>query len=459
MAGSPLQISVSGVRGIIGESLTPEVAVGFARAFGTYLGPGKVVVGRDTRPSGDMVRSAAIAGLLSTGCDVVDIGIAPTPTTQIAVASGEAVGGIVITASHNPAEWNGLKFIRGDGIFLNAEQIDAFLAVHRRGVYAAADVNGLGRIQEDRDAADRHIARALAVVDAELIRRAKLHVALDSCNGAGCVPAQKLLEALGCQCTSINSTPDGQFSRGLELIPENLADLCALVRESGAHVGFAQDPDADRLAMVSEQGVAIGEEYTLALGCLFVAEKGAPPGPIVVNLSTSRMVEHVAQEHGRQVFRTPVGEVNVVERMLREKALIGGEGSGGLIYPAVHHGRDSLAAMGVILEGLARYGRPISELVAELLPRYEMVKREARLDEGVPVARIMNSVRSAYPDASLNDEDGIKWDWEDRWLHIRPSNTEPKVRIMAEAATGDAAAKLADEGAALIRREMAALRQ
>ncbi|MGD8238357.1 MAG: phosphoglucosamine mutase [Armatimonadota bacterium] len=450
MDDSPLKISVSGVRGIIGGSLTPEAVIGFARAFGTYVGPGEVVVGRDTRRSGEMVHSAVVAGLLSTGCDATDIGIAPTPTTQIAVASGDAVGGVIITASHNPSEWNGLKFVRGDGIFLTAAQVDEFLNVHARGEFAVADIGGIGTLRHDAEAGSRHVARVLDVVDAERIRSAKLHVALDACNGAGCVPAQELLEALGCRCTCINCTPDGRFSRGLEPTPEHITDLCRVVGESGADVGFAQDPDADRVAIVSEEGTAIGEEYTLALGVLFVLEHTGRRGPIVVNLSTSRMVEDAAARYGCEVLRAPVGEVNVVERMLREKALLGGEGSGGLIYPAVHHGRDSLTAMGVILDGRARHRRPISELARELLPRYVMQKREAWLSENAPIGRVVDSLRDAYPDARLTHVDGLKWDWEDRWLHVRPSNTEPKIRSIAEAPTPDAAARLADEGVALI---------
>jgi len=458
MSSSALQISVSGVRGIIGDSLTAEVVVAFARALGTYLGPGAVVIGRDTRRSGEMVRSAAVAGLLSTGCDVVDIGIAPTPTTQIAVADSDAVGGIVITASHNPSEWNGLKFIRGDGIFLTAAQVTEFLDVHAGGGYRAADVSVLRAMREDPEAGSRHVAKVLDVINVEAIRGANLHVALDSCSGAGCIPAQELLEALGCRCTGINTTPDGQFTRGLEPIPEHLTDLCNLVRESGADIGFAQDPDADRAAIVSEQGVPIGEEYTVTLGSLFVVEQQEQPGPIVVNLSTSRMVEDVGAKYGCEVFRAPVGEVNVVEEMLKRKALIGGEGSGGLIHPAVHHGRDSLTAMGVILDGLARHGRPISELAHKLVPSYEMQKREAQLTPGTPVADIMDSLRDAYPDAAVRDDDGIKWDWPDRWLHIRASNTEPKVRIMSEAPTLEAAAKLADDGVALVEQRASALR-
>ena len=458
MEDSALQISVSGVRGIIGASLTPEAVVGFARAFGTYVGPGEVILGRDTRRSGEMVRSAAIAGLLSTGCDVTDIGIAPTPTAQLAVASGDAVGAIVITASHNPAGWNGLKFLRNDGIFLTAAQVKDFLGVHERGDFAAAGVDSLGTLRQDPEAGSRHVARVLEVVDADAIRRAGFHVALDACNGAGCVPAQELLEALGCRCTCINCTPDGQFGRGLEPTPENITELCALVRESGAHLGFAQDPDADRLAIVSDEGVAIGEEYTVALGSLFVLEQAEQPGPIVVNLSTSRMVEHVGARYGCRVLRAPVGEVNVVERMLDEKALIGGEGSGGLIYPAVHYGRDSLTAMGVMLEGLARHNRPLSELTRELLPRYEMRKREVWLRQDAPAASIMQRLRDAYADAVLTDVDGIKWDWEDRWLHIRASNTEPKVRVIAEAPTAEAAAELAQEGVALVEECAKAVR-
>ena len=437
-----LKISISGVRGVVGESLTPQLVVGFAQAFGCYVEGGVVLVGRDTRQTGEMVRSAAIGGLLATGCYVIDLGIVPVPTILIAVKLLQADGAIAITASHNPAQWNALKFARSDGVFLNSYQATELLDVYHQGEFRLARTAEISEVEYDDEAVQRHLQLVLGHTDLEAIRSRRPKVVVDACNGAGAVMTPQLLEQLGCEVTAINGRPDGRFPHDPEPIPRNLRDLCRAVKETGADVGFAQDADADRLAVVSEKGKAIGEEFTLAFACDTVASR--TPGRIVTNISTSRMLDEVAERHGCPLVRTKVGEINVVETMLREGAVIGGEGNGGVIYPRVHFCRDSMSGIALILEGLTRYGT-VSAWARSFRPS-GMFKTKMEC----PSARIQQALAAArrhYGDDELDLTEGVKVAWRDtgRWLHIRPSNTEPVIRVIAEDDTVTGARRLCEE--------------
>jgi phosphomannomutase len=438
-----LMVSVSGVRGRVGEALTPEVVAGFAAGFGAWASASgasrTIVVGRDSRISGPMFHRAVLAGLQSVGCDVVDVGLAPTPTIQLAVEEGHAAGGLAITASHNPIEWNALKFIAPTGLFLDAEQGAAMRALMERGV-TRAGVESLGSVVEDPLAVDRHLERILALpfLDVEGIRRRRFKVALDCCHGAGGVVMPKLLERLGCRVTAIGLETDGRFPRPPEPVAENLRDLERLVLTSGADVGLATDPDVDRLAIVSDEGKAIGEDYTLALAVRLVLRHR--PGTVVTNLSTSRVVEDAAAERGATVVRAPVGEVNVALRMRRESSPIGGEGNGGVILSELHLGRDAPAGVALLLQLLHEEGRPLSAIVGDL-PRYAIVKDKLERPT-VSLGVVYDALRSFFPDASADAQDGLRLAWSDRWVHVRPSGTEPIVRVIAEAPTADAAREL-----------------
>jgi phosphomannomutase len=455
-----LMVGVSGVRGIVGKDLTADVVTRWARAFGLWLregtsaggpGPGtSVVLGRDARTSGPMFAAAVTAGLNAVGCDVIDIGLVPTPTVQLAVEHHRAGGGIAITASHNPIEWNALKFIGPDGIFLDG--IDGA----RVQKLVAEDGQGLGttaKVTRDEGAVERHLDAVLRLpaVDVERIRMRKFTVALDAVRGAGGPVMRTLLERLGCEVAGINLETDGHFPRAPEPIPENLGGLSTLVTRADAALGIAVDPDVDRLAIVDETGTPIGEDYTLAFAVRAVmggaGGKGGK-GIVVCNLSTSLVVEDAARDHGAEVVRTPVGEVHVARTIVRLGAAIGGEGNGGVMYPALHTGRDAPVAAALLLTLLARDGRRVSELVGAA-PRYAIVK--AKAERGTRNAErgledVYAALRKRFPEASVDTQDGLRLAWQDRWLHVRPSNTEPIIRLIAEAPTHAAAEQLVDEG-------------
>ena len=424
-----LMIGISGIRGIIGESLTPELIIRFASAFGTYLGGGKVVVGRDTRVSGAMIKHSVFAGLLSTGCEVIDIDVATTPSVTNMVRQLHASGGVVITGSHNPIEWNALKFMGPDGCILGEDNARRLLDVYYSGSFKNVSWNDLIPVIEDFSAGRRHIRTILNHVDVKAIRRRKLHVALDSCNGAGSLVTQELLKRLGCTVVPIHVTPNGLFPHNPEPTFVNVRDLCRKTKSSQAAVGFAQDADADRLAIVDENGKYLGEELTLALVTLYVLERN--PCPVAINMSTSRLVEDIAAKHGVPVIRCKVGEANVADAMKEHHCVIGGEGNGGVIDPSVHYVRDSLIAIGRVLSLLAERRTPISKIVTEL-PRYHMLKLKV---ESSPdqTAQVIARVVDAFPDGQVNRLDGLRLDWPDRWLHVRPSATEPALRIIGEA--------------------------
>lgn len=420
----------------MGEALTPEVVANYAAGFAAWSlsrsTSRDIVLGRDSRVSGPMFHRAVTAALQSVGARIVDVGMVPTPTVQLCVEERHAAGGLAITASHNPIEWNALKFIGASGMFLDAEEGGAMRAFMAAG-FARASWEQLGTVAPDTSAVERHISRILAlpVLDVEAIRARRFRVALDTCHGAGAVIMPELLERLGCQVVGINLQADGLFHRPPEPVADNLGELCELVRRTGAAVGLATDPDVDRLAIVDERGVAIGEDYTLALACRVVLQR--QKGPVVVNLSTSRIVDDIVEEAGCRVIRAPVGEVNVAVRMRDEAAVIGGEGNGGVILPALHLGRDAPLAAALTLQLLADEEAPVSAIVARY-PRYVILKDKLDRPE-VPLDAVYGALRADFGDAEADLQDGLRLAWPDRWVHVRPSGTEPIVRVIAEAPT------------------------
>ncbi|MFH1844980.1 MAG: phosphoglucosamine mutase [bacterium] len=435
----PLRVSVSGVRGVVGDGLDATVVMRWAAAFGTWLPPGPVVVGRDTRPSGDMVLHAVAAALMSTGHDVWDIGIATTPTTEMAVADSEAVGGIIITASHNPQPWNALKFLEGRGLFLTASQNhDLAALLDCDGGHVAAD--SLGQLETRSGADVAHIAGILALpwLDPEAIRQRNLRVVVDAVEGAGGSIVPALLAELGVECMPLNCGLSGRFPHDPEPTPAHLAELGAAVRDAGADLGFAVDPDVDRLALVDDNGVALSEELTLVMAVDFLL--GKQNGPVVVNLSTTRLIEEVAGRHGAEVLRTPVGEANVVETLMARDGVIGGEGNGGVIYPALHPGRDALVGIAMILQLLTEREASLTDLVAAL-PPVVMIKEKVANDM-LPTGEELALLLASLGPGAVDDRDGLKWIGEDAWVHVRPSNTEPVVRIIAEACDTETAQRL-----------------
>ncbi|MGH9836687.1 MAG: phosphoglucosamine mutase [Blastocatellia bacterium] len=428
-----LKISISGVRGVIGDSLTPSLLARFAQAFGTYVGSGTIVIGRDTRTSGEMVRQAVIAGLLSSGCRVIDLDVCPVPTVQLMVRQRHAHGGIAITASHNPAEWNALKFVNSEGLFLSTGQARELLDIYHQGYYTKVAGSEMRGVETLTGALDAHISAIINAVGALPKTSRRLKVALDSCNGAGSIIAPKLIEALGADVVMINTTPDGSFPRGAEPTPENLTALCELVKMSGADIGFAQDMDADRLAVVAETGEPIGEEYTLVLTTRYIL--GKTPGAVVANLSTSSAMDDVARMFNCPLHRSKIGEANVTEMMHQVDAVIGGEGNGGVIYPRVNFCRDSLVGMALILHLLAETGRSVTELLSDL-PRYTMIKEKLQCPSH-KIGEVLKMIRNEYagqPEkVALDLRDGVKVSFDKNWLHVRGSNTEPIIRLVAEA--------------------------
>lgn len=433
-----LKVSISGVRGVVGESLTPQLAARFASAFGTYVGRGKVVVGRDARTSGPMVKNAVIAGLLATGCQPVDIGIAPIPSALVFAEQSQSAGGVVVTASHNPPEWNGLKFLSPRGLYLNPSQVEEFLDIYHQGEFSFVPADKFKKITAEPDPLEPHLTRLLKALDVTMIRERKFKVVADCCNGAGAVLMPGFLEALGCRAVMINARPDGTFVRDSEPVPENLTEICRAVLEEKADVGFAQDADADRLAIIDERGEPLGEELTLALAVKHVLTE--TPGPVAVNVSATRAVDDIANAAGVPVYRTKIGEIHVVEEVIQKNAVIGGEGNGGVIWPRIHACRDSFSAAGLVLEMMAASGKTISELRDEI-PFYVMLKDkvEATSEEG---HRIVGELRRRHAGENIDTLDGLKIRFAEGSVHLRPSNTEPVIRILAEAKTREEAARL-----------------
>ncbi len=440
-------ISVSGLRGIVGETLTPEVAIRYATAFAAVAPPGPIVLARDSRPSGRMLAGAINSGLEAVGRSTINAGIAATPTTGVLVRHLAAAGGIQITASHNPSPYNGLKLFSAAGRVIPAGLGDQILRQYRTGRPAWVAHDGLGTGELLIDTHSRHLALVLAIVSPERIRQRHFRVLLDSNHGAGGPLGRRLLEELGCAVTILGEEPDGQFAHTPEPTAENLAGVCSAVTAAGADIGFCQDPDADRLAIIDAAGRYIGEEYTVALCTEHVLRHAR--GPIVTNCSSSRMAEDLAERAGVPFFRSAVGEANVVDAMLANDAVFGGEGNGGPIHPRVNLVRDSFVGMALLLDAMAQRELPIGAM-ADALPRYEIVKTKILLaKEKIPTA--LAALESHFHDAAADRMDGLRFDWPGRWLLVRGSNTEPIVRAVAEAPTAAEARRLCDEAAKVLQ--------
>ncbi len=436
-----LMTGVSGVRGIVGRSLTPELLTRLGAAFGTYMKAGHIVIGRDTRTSGDMVKYSVFSGLLSTGCNITDIDISTTPSCQIMIEELGADGGIVISASHNPIEWNALKLFKANGMYLNKEESKEFFDIYHKGNFLKAEWNQLKDLETDVSTVRRHLKKVLKHIDIEKIRRRKFKVALDSCNGAGSTITPILLEKLGCQVVSIHCLPNGLFPHNPEPIFINLGDLSKLVKKTKADIGFAQDADADRVAIITEKGQILSEEYSLSMTTQYrLSQK---KGTVVVNLSTSRAIDDIADSYGVPVIRTAVGEINVAEKLKEVNGVIGGEGNGGVIDPRVHYGRDSLAGIVIMLEYLACEKEPISKLAGRI-PKYYSVK----LKTDCPVSRsakVMRGLRDMFKKEKIDFTEGMKVSFDHSWVHIRPSGTEPVIRVIAESQHKKEASDLANK--------------
>ena len=426
---SDLMISVSGIRGIFGSTMTAQTALTFAANFGIFCNRGKIVIGRDSRTSGLAMFQAITAGLVSVGCDVIDLGVVATPTTLLAVKELEAQGGISITASHNPPEWNAMKLVGSNGMFLFPDVADEFKAVMSKGI-KWADWQSLGKIYHDSSAIQRHIDKVLSIpyLDIEAIRKRNFRVVIDSVNGAGGLISPKLLEELGCEVIELNSEPTGIFSHPAEPLNKNLGQLEQAVKEHKADLGFATDPDVDRLSIVSDEGKCIGEELTVALAELFVLSKKS--GDIVVNLSSSMISDHIARQYGVKVHRTRVGEINIGKKMLEIQSPIGGEGNGGVICPEVHYTRDALAGMALVLGVLTDKNMKLSDLV-ETLPKYYLYKAKIETVSS-KIDVIMSKVPLYFEGLEIDMQDGVKAIGGNFWVHIRKSGTEPIIRVYVE---------------------------
>jgi phosphomannomutase len=448
-----LIFSVSGARGIVGKGLDPGVLTEIAAHFGEWAGPGTVVVGRDSRVSGEMAMAAVTAGLVGVGREVVDLGIVSTPTVEVAIRKLGASGGIQISASHNPADWNALKLLSRRGIFLTQDEGTALKVRIDAGRPNWHAWDELGARTERRDFSSIHVDEILAspLVDADAVRAAGLSAVVDCVAGAGGEIAGILCERLGVKASWLNEEPTGRFPRNPEPVPENLGELAAAVPAAGADVGFALDPDADRVAVVDETGHPIGEEVTLAV----VVDSVLPQvgGDVVVNVSTTMAIDDVAARHGARVHRTRVGEVNVTERMLEIGARIGGEGNGGVIVPDVNPGRDGLLGMALWLTALAR-GAKVSELAGRI-PATVMRKEKFEI-EGIPVDQVMEGLEKGFSGAEIDRTDGLKLILDEGWVHVRQSNTEPVLRLLAEGRTADAVDDIVRKARQLVSQAMPA---
>ncbi len=440
--------SISGIRGTIGghagEGLSPLDMVKFTAAYATLIRQtctvknNKIVVGRDARISGEMVRSVVVGTLMGMGWDVVDIDLATTPTTELAVTMEGASGGIILTASHNPKQWNALKLLNEHGEFLNAEEGNEVLRIAEAEAFTFAEVDQLGSYRKDLSYNQKHIDAVLSLplVDVEAIRKAHFRVAIDTVNSVGGIILPQLLEQLGvAQISGLYTEPTGDFQHNPEPLEKNLGDIMALMRQGGHDVAFVVDPDVDRLAMICEDGTMYGEEYTLVTVADYILKH--TPGNTVSNLSSTRALRDVTEKYGQQYFASAVGEVNVTTKMKEVDAVIGGEGNGGVIYPAIHYGRDALVGIALFLSHLAHEGKKVSELRATY-PSYFMAKNRIDLRPDTDIDAILNKVKSMYAgqtEVNVNDIDGVKIDFTDKWVHLRRSNTEPIIRVYSEAHT------------------------
>lgn len=454
--------SVSGIRGTVGgrpgHNLTPSDVVRFAAAYGVLLQqrkiPNRVVLGRDGRISGPMFHSLVLQTLIAMGFDVIDLGLTTTPTIEMAIPAEKAAGGIILTASHNPAEWNALKLLNSEGEFIDAKEGEALLRIADEGNFDFVSVGLLGRHFLAGDYIDYHIDRILELpyVDREAIASKGYHVIVDGINSSGAVAIPRLLDALGVHSTVINREVTGIFAHNPEPLPQHLEELCRLVPEKGAAMGIAVDPDVDRLAFVAEDGSWFGEEYTQVAAADHVL--ALRPGPVATNLSSSRALRDLAARYGQPTWYAPVGEVHVVHKMKDKNAVMGGEGNGGVILPELHYGRDALVGVALVLTLLARRNTTLTALRASY-PNYYISKQKASLNSNEAWAHLLQEVRNRYADHAINEDDGMKVDLEEGWFHLRKSNTEPIIRIYAEHNTQEAADTLATEILTLIQQTSA----
>jgi phosphomannomutase len=437
-----LKIGITGVRGVVGETFTPELAAAFAQAFGTYLDSGRILVCRDTRTSAPMVHAAVLSGLLAAGCEAVDLDICPTPSLQLAVPWLEAEGGISITAGHNPEPWNALKFVRPDGLYLNATQADELLDIYHQGEFAKATWQGIRSRVERTDAIAHHLDKLARAFDVETIRRRQLTVAVDCCNSSCALLSPRWLDALGCNVLAVNDDPTAPFPHAPEPGRQTMAQLRAVTLAGHADVGFAHDADGERLGLVTETGEMLSEEATLCLAAEIQLRREV--GAVVTNISTSAVLERVAARYGATVVRTPVGQAYVSEAMIETGAVVGGEGSGGVIVPRVQWTHDSAAAVGLILEHIARTGEPLSALSAAL-PRFHMLKHNMAVEPD-RIHSFLQRMRDELEREKIayDETDGLKVSWPDGWAHVRVSNTESMIRTIAEAETAARARELLD---------------
>jgi len=439
--------SVSGIRGIVGNGLNPEIILNFAAKFGEFIshnstGEKKIIVGRDSRVSGIALKNAVISALLGIGIDVIDIDLVPTPTLLYNVKKLKAMGGIVITASHNPTEWNALKLVNHSGEFLSKDEAEKFLSMEKDDI-SWSPAKDYGKLETYKEAVKNHIRGVLSIsrIDTELIKKKKFKIALDCVNGGASLAFQEFLNALNVEIFPIFCDASGEFKRIPEPREENLKSLAKKVKELGADAGFATDPDGDRISLVSEGGIPIGEEYTIALATKAVLSKRK--GPVVVNLSTTKSVEDIAKRAGVPFYRSPVGEANVVKVMKEKKAVIGGEGNGGVINPEIQYTRDGMGAMALILQYLAEEKKALSDMVNGL-PRYKMIKEAVKMKDIKEGKKLLKKIKNANKNKSLDLSDGIRLTENNSWVHIRMSGTEPVLRIIAEAPTIKKAKALVD---------------
>ncbi len=434
-----LMVSVSGIRGIVGNGLDPGSIVKYTSAYADFCKSGKIVIGNDGRISGNMVKHLVVGTLIAKGFEVIDIGICPTPTVLFNARVLNAQGGISISASHNPNEWNALKLLNANGEFMTKEENEIMLANLKSSQENYRAWNELGNYKKYEKGLTNHIEAVLTMkyIDTEEIRKRKFKVLLDCVNGAGSYVMPEFLEQLGCEVIKVNCEKNGIFPRLPEPIPQNLADTMKAIKNNNVDIGIVVDPDVDRLVLMTEKGEPFNEEYTIAQAVKFILSR--EKGNVVVNLSTTRAVDDIAEEFGCKVFRSPVGEANVVKKMKEVNAVIGGEGSGGVIYPAVHYGRDALVGTALTLQHLLEFGGSVSSL-KDSLPQYFISKRRIEIGNKNP-DEIITQLTQKYSNERINTEDGLRVDFTDHWVHFRKSNTEPIIRIYTEAKTQ----QLADE--------------
>ena len=437
-----LKASISGVRGIVGESLTPPIIFHYVMAFASIMKEGKILIGRDSRISGEVIANFVKSTLNSAGRDVVDIGIVPTPVVLFGVKENDFAGGIIITASHNPEQWNALKFVNSKGKFISPEEFSLLQQKYNERKFSFSTYKNLGRMSSDAEIVKFHRKKILDFIDKKSIENKNFKVALDTVNGAGGDSSIDLLQELGCKIKDINTEPTGIFAHPPEPTPKNLTELSELIKKEDIDVGFALDPDGDRLVIADEKGCVISEELTLAL-CVKHYLSNYEKTDVVINLSTSRVIEDVAKEYGCKVARVPTGEINVTEEMEKIGSTIGGEGNGGIIAYKINKCRDALVGIALILEMLAKTNKKLSEIIKQL-PEYTLIKEKIE-GENIDFAKVESSIKEIFKNEKIDTRDGIRVDFSDKWVLIRKSNTEPIVRIFAEAKTQSLAYELIEK--------------